>query len=117
MSRLRTPAWPLSVAPIILCGTVVSSCSQGLTAAGWSVPAAADRGPATVGYHQLYPFKGGTDGRSPTGAFIEGGGVWYGTTFGGQRFHGTVFAFTPSGGEHVLHLFQHGKSDGKRRTR
>jgi|HubBroStandDraft_4_1064222.scaffolds.fasta_scaffold00006_123 uncharacterized repeat protein (TIGR03803 family) len=113
MSRLCNPAWALSLAPIILCGTVLSSCSQGLTPAGRSVPPDGDMRPATAGYHQLYPFKGGTDGRFPTGAFIDGGGVWYGTTGGGRRFQGTVFAFTPSGGEHVVHLFRHGKSEGE----
>ena len=59
-----------------------------------------------------YAFKGGTDGRRPSGAFSAADGIFYGTTSGGNRFLGQAFMFTRSGGEHVVHLFEHEKSGG-----
>lgn len=106
MRHLRSRA--LSLVPIVLGSALVSSCTGALTPAvhGATAPAGAERA-GSGGYHQLYPFKGGTDGRFPAGALVEAGGVLYGTTQGGNRYGGTVFSFTPSGGERVVHLFGH----------
>ena len=66
----------------------------------------------------LYNFTGGSDGGSPSGLAIGGGGLLYGTTSaGGTANNGTVFSLIPpasSGGawtESVLYSFQ-GGSDG-----
>jgi uncharacterized repeat protein (TIGR03803 family) len=61
----------------------------------------------------LYSFTGGTDGRLPTSALIQGSdGNFYGTTEGlAPGDHGTVYRVTPAGVETVLHAFA-GGADG-----
>jgi uncharacterized repeat protein (TIGR03803 family) len=65
--------------------------------------------------HVVYTFTGypyGPDGVSPYGGLIAVGGTLYGTTAGGgANAHGTVFAVTPSGAEHVIYSFK-GTPDG-----
>jgi uncharacterized repeat protein (TIGR03803 family) len=55
----------------------------------------------------VYSFQGGSsDGKFPVGQLLDLNGTLYGTTTdGGSGGFGTIFAFTTSGGEHVLHSF------------
>lgn len=105
MRHLRSRA--LSLASIAIGSALVSACTGTVAPPTGGVSPAGEKRATTSGYHQLYPFKGGTDGRFPAGALVEAGGVLYGTTQGGNRYGGTVFSFTPSGGERVVHLFGH----------
>ncbi len=65
----------------------------------------------------IYSFKGGNDGEAPIAGLISVAGKLYGTTAGGGgkgcggNGCGTVFASTPAGAEHVLHVFK-GGADG-----
>jgi uncharacterized repeat protein (TIGR03803 family) len=63
--------------------------------------------------HVLYRFIGYShDGVNPTADLLEVGGALYGTTqYGGYGGAGTVFSFSTSAGEQVLHSFL-GGSDG-----
>ncbi len=48
--------------------------------------------PGNGGERQLYSFKGGAGGSTPTGGLIKKGGLFYGTTSAGGQFGlGTVF--------------------------
>jgi uncharacterized repeat protein (TIGR03803 family) len=61
----------------------------------------------------LYPFSGGADGASPSASLIQdGGGLLYGTAFGGGTNNaGTVFSITTNGALTTLHTFS-GSPDG-----
>ena len=66
----------------------------------------------------VYAFKGGTDGRLPSGGLIaDPSGTLYGTTFSGGGspcIHGcgTVYSVTDSGSDRVLYAFR-GNGDGR----
>lgn len=57
----------------------------------------------------LYNFTGKDgDGSEPSGALLQVGGTFYGTTTKGGDSYGTVFALTAQGQERVLHRFGEG---------
>ncbi len=63
----------------------------------------------------LYSFLGtpGLDGKYPDASLLDVNGTLYDTTYkGGTVDRGTVFKFTPSGGETVLHSFVGGATQG-----
>lgn len=77
---------------------------------------------ATGAQKTLYSFSSGSDGANPVTGLINVDGTLYGTTNAGggpgcykKRGCGTVFSFTPGGGETVLHRFKggNGSKDGK----
>jgi uncharacterized repeat protein (TIGR03803 family) len=96
------------LATVSLCAALAACSHQSLpVAAPMSPDQAAARGvDAAAHVGVLYAFKGGTDGKSPTGNLIVVGGSLYGTTAsGGTGDLGTVFAVTPQGNEHVVYRF------------
>lgn len=62
----------------------------------------------------LYSFRGGSsDGSSPVGSLVYAAGKLYGATSGGGvAGRGTIFAFSISKGERLLHSFKGGSKDG-----
>ncbi len=64
-------------------------------------------------YGSLYSFGARADGRTPEASLVNVNGTLYGTTYGGGKFgyYGTIFSFSMSGIEKVLHSFGAG-SDG-----
>jgi uncharacterized repeat protein (TIGR03803 family) len=91
--------------------------SQPLTVPAGSAQEYLDaRGPATAtsAYNVLYNFKGGKDGKSPSGNLINVDGTFYGTTeLGGNTICyglaygcGVVFSTTSGGEERVLYRFK-----------
>jgi len=62
----------------------------------------------------VYAFKGEPDGAGPKAGLIYSHDTFYGTTQnGGTTDKGTVFAFSTSTGESVLHSFAGGTTDGE----
>jgi len=54
----------------------------------------------------LYSFTGGADGANPLGGLVLGkDGNFYGTTYSGGAYVGTVFKISPTGIETVIHSF------------
>lgn len=71
---------------------------------------------AASGYHILYHFRGGKDGRTPYAGLIVVKGVLYGTTVNGGSGCGgygcgTVYSVDSTGNEHVIYRFK-GGNDG-----
>ena len=80
-----------------------------MLAAGAAIPPIAAH---AASYSVVYSFKGGTEGKNPSG-LIYIGGQFYGTTInGGSGGRGTVYSMTPSGVETVLYAFS-GSTDGR----
>lgn len=75
--------------------------------------------PTTAAEHPIYSFQGGSDGADPRGGLHDESGTLSGTTrYGGGgscaggNGCGTVFVYTTSGGEKVIHSFS-GSGDGQ----
>jgi uncharacterized repeat protein (TIGR03803 family) len=63
----------------------------------------------------FHSFQGAPDGDVPSGVLVSSNGVLYGTTEGGgspECTCGTIFAFTSSGTENILHDFGSASGDG-----
>lgn len=101
--------------------TAVGSELYGMTSAGGSSGNGTifEIDPTTAAEHPIYSFQGGSDGADPRGGLHDEGGALYGTTrYGGGgscnsgKGCGTLFVYTTSGGEKVIHSFA-GSGDGQ----
>jgi uncharacterized repeat protein (TIGR03803 family) len=93
---------------LVLSATAIAACSRLAGTAG--IPPATDNSfamqSATVGYKEIYNFKGIPDGASPNGDLVYLNDAFYGSSYyGGAYGAGTVFRLTASGEERVLHSF------------
>ncbi len=62
----------------------------------------------------LYAFADGSDGAVANGGLVSASGTLYGTTSqGGSGNLGTLFSYSTTGGEHVLHSFTGAGTDGE----
>jgi uncharacterized repeat protein (TIGR03803 family) len=113
---------------LLWCCLILSGCTRGnLSTLPVADPLAALRSAASLGqrskdaatFKTLYNFNGGEDGGGAASGPSDFGGVLYGTTSAGGgsgckgQGCGTVYKFTMSGSETVLHRFT-GGSDGMR---
>jgi len=105
--RLYDPDGNLTVASGVLYGTTLNGGTNANTVGGiFSVSLEGAE-------HDLYSFADGNDGANAYGGMVAISGTLYGTTSrGGSGGVGTLFSYSASGGESVIHAFIGSGVDG-----